>query len=313
MIFSFKLLAQQLIFEVYPNMAPKKMMKSMKAGLGKPAKVKKQAKKPAKAKSAASASLGKDKKKYPKNQLNKANLEKLGKMSLADKVKQAAEEGDTTEEQAVVLKGLLKKDEHSKVWGRYSTHLDKNPEEKKEVEQLSKKDKGLKAAQWLMQIEGKNICIPKKLSVPTKLSTSWMLGKATRPWKPGLEKMSWKPTSGVAESFPDRTLPLQGCGSTRILKIFLPVLQSTEATTGSKGQRLSLALRIWKSSHTCMEAVGKHSRQQTWKIAQREKALEKARENTLEKAKGKEVAELNSWPLKTKGMKRLKKMSPKML
>ena len=60
MIFSFKLLAQQLIFEVYPNMAPKKMMKSMKAGLGKPAKVKKQAKKPAKAKSAASASLGKD-------------------------------------------------------------------------------------------------------------------------------------------------------------------------------------------------------------------------------------------------------------
>ena len=62
MIFSFKLLAQQLIFEVYPNMAPKKMMKSMKAGLGKPAKVKKQAKKPAKAKSAASASLGKDKK-----------------------------------------------------------------------------------------------------------------------------------------------------------------------------------------------------------------------------------------------------------
>lgn len=84
-------------------------------------------------------------------------------MSLADKVKQAAEEGDTTEEQAVVLKGLLKKDEHSKVWGRYSTHLDKNPEEKKEVEQLSKKDKGLKAAQWLMQIEGKKYLHTKKV------------------------------------------------------------------------------------------------------------------------------------------------------
>ena len=136
----------------------KKVMKAMKAGLGKPAKVRKAMKKLAKPKSAAKASLDKDKKNNPKNQLNRANLEKLGKMSLADKVKQAAEEGETPEDQAVVLKSLLKKDEHSKLWGRYATHLEKNPEEKKQVEQLNKKEKGLRAAQWLMEIEGKKIC-----------------------------------------------------------------------------------------------------------------------------------------------------------
>lgn len=70
-------MAQQLIFEAYPNMAPKKVMKSMKAGLGKPAKVKKPAKKPAKAKSAASASLGKDKK-TPKESAEQGQFGKVG-------------------------------------------------------------------------------------------------------------------------------------------------------------------------------------------------------------------------------------------
>ena len=143
-------------------MAPKKVMKAMKAGLGKPAKVRKAMKKPAKPKSAAKASLEKDKKNNPKNQLNRANLEKLGKMSLADKVKQAAEEGETPEDQAVVLKSLLKKDEHSKLWGRYATHLEKNLEEKTQVEQLNKKEKGPRAAQWLMEIEGKKYVHVKK-------------------------------------------------------------------------------------------------------------------------------------------------------
>eukprot|EP00435_Cladocopium_sp_Y103_P039678 s658_g10.t1 len=76
-------------------------------------------------------------------------------MSLNDKIKAAAEEGETIEEQAIALKETLTKEEHSKVWGRYSTHLNKNPLEKEEVEALPKKEKGMKAAEWLMAIEGK--------------------------------------------------------------------------------------------------------------------------------------------------------------
>ena len=57
--------------------------------------------------------------------MNKANLEKLGKMSLDDKVRQAAPDGETPEEQALLLKGMLRTDEHSKLWGRYKTDLEK--------------------------------------------------------------------------------------------------------------------------------------------------------------------------------------------
>ena len=119
-------------------MAPKKGMKAMKAlkaGLGKPAKVMKTT---IKAK-AGSKPLEKGKTQDPKIKLNRANLEKLGKMSSGDKVKQAATEGETAEEQALALKGMLGKD--SKLWGRYETHLDKNPDEKKEVDNFPKKDK----------------------------------------------------------------------------------------------------------------------------------------------------------------------------
>lgn len=127
----------------------------MKVGLGKPTKVMKTTMKA----KAGKNPLEKGKQNHTKNKLNKTNLEKLGKMSLDDKIQQAATEGESTEEQAIVLKGMLRKDEHSKLWGRYKTHLEKNPDEKEEVDILPKKDKGLKAAQWLMEREGKNTCM----------------------------------------------------------------------------------------------------------------------------------------------------------
>ena len=142
-------------------MGPKKAMKTMKSGLGKPAMksglgkpamksvlgktVKKQIAKP-KAKGKAS---------HNKNKLNRSNLEKLGHMSLDDKIKAAATTGGTLEEQAEVLKGSLTKEENAKVWGRHQTHLQKNPLEKGEMEALSKKEKGMKAAEWLMKTAGK--------------------------------------------------------------------------------------------------------------------------------------------------------------
>ena len=132
-------------------------------GLGKPSGLKKpktvvkktKAKAKAKASSSKNAALEKAAKGKTKNDLNKSNLEKLGKMSLAEKVKAAATQGGTSEEQAQILKDSLTKEEHAKVWSRHQTHLKNNPLEKGEMEGLSKKEKGIKAAQWLMETTGK--------------------------------------------------------------------------------------------------------------------------------------------------------------
>ena len=132
-------------------MGPKKVMKVMKTALGK-AKTKAKPKSILKPTKGTALEKAKAKK---KNDLNKTNLEKLGQMSLNDKIKAAAESGGTPEEQALVLKESLTKDEHSQVWGRHNTHLNKNPLEKEEMQGLSKKEKGVKAAEWLMKTAGK--------------------------------------------------------------------------------------------------------------------------------------------------------------
>ena len=90
-----------------------------------------------------------------KNDLNKSNLEKLGKMSLDEKFKAAANQGGTTEEHTQTLKGSLTKVEHAKVWSRHQTHLTNSHLEKGDLEGLNKKEKGLRAAQWLMETSGK--------------------------------------------------------------------------------------------------------------------------------------------------------------
>ena len=97
----------------------------MKSGLGKPAMKSALGKAKAKAKSSKGSW---------KNKLNKTNLEKLGNMTLDEKIKSAAETGGSVEEQALVLKESLTKEEHAKVWGRHQTHLNNNPLEKGELE-----------------------------------------------------------------------------------------------------------------------------------------------------------------------------------
>ena len=166
--------------------AMKVMKSTKKTGLGKPKKALGKAK--AKAKALGKAQATKATKAKSKNDLNKANLEKLGQMSLNDKIKAAAEQGETIEEQAVILKDSLTKDEHSQVWGRHQTHLNNNPLEKGEMEGLSKKEKGLKAAAWLMQIAGK-----KYLHVTKEVSATESLKKGNK-WeseKQMLEKIDW--------------------------------------------------------------------------------------------------------------------------
>lgn len=85
--------------------------------------------------------------KVNKTALKRKNLEKLGKMTLAQKIKKATEEADTAEEAAHNLKDTLTKEEHSKVWSKHNVELKKkSAKEQKEFAKLSKGDKGFLAA-----------------------------------------------------------------------------------------------------------------------------------------------------------------------
>ena len=156
-------------------MGPKKAMKAMKSGLGKPVMKSALGKAKAKAKSKANSKAG-----ILKNKLNKTNLEKLGSMTLDQKIEAAAKTGGTAEEQAIALKETLTKEEHGKIWGRHQTHLNKNPLEKGELEGLSKKEKGMKAAEWLMKTAGKKyLHVSKEVSAHESLEkdNTWKSAK----------------------------------------------------------------------------------------------------------------------------------------
>ena len=164
-------------------MAPKKAMKGIlkvKKGLGK-SKVRKGLGKPkAKAKTKAQA------KAKAKRDLSKANLEKLGHMSLKDKVTKACEEGDSLEESAELLKKSLTKDEHSQIWGKHQTALKNASDlEKSEYEKKGKKEKGLAAAMWLLIKDGKKYMHCRR---DVHAKESLKKGDKWEPWKQMLEK-----------------------------------------------------------------------------------------------------------------------------
>ena len=90
--------------------------------------------------------------KVNKSTLKKSQLQKLGKMTLAQKITKAAEGAETAEEAASNLKGMLGKQEHSKVWSRHQTWLKgQSKKEKAEFEKLSKNEKGQAAAMHLIK------------------------------------------------------------------------------------------------------------------------------------------------------------------
>ena len=149
-------------------MAPMPMKSILKKGAlgkakGKPVPVGKfaalgKAKAMAKSKALAKEkkALRKAKAKAKAKKLSKSNLEKLGELTLADKIKAAAELGGEDEENAAsTLKESLTPDENSQVWGRHQTFLKANPLEKEEYLGKGKKEKGLAASLWLMQTAGK--------------------------------------------------------------------------------------------------------------------------------------------------------------
>ena len=83
--------------------------------------------------------------------LNKKNLEKLGELTLGERVAMAAEE--ETEEAAVEsLKAGMTKKDHSQAWGQHNTWLKKQPKEEQEAHaKLDKKEKGAAVCLWLLK------------------------------------------------------------------------------------------------------------------------------------------------------------------
>ncbi len=171
-------------------------------------------------------------------------MEKLGKMSLDDKIQAAAETGGTVEEQAEVLKDSLTKQEHAKVWGRHQTHLNKNPLEKGELEGLSKKEKGVKAAEWLMKTVGK-----KYLHVSREVTASESLEKDNT-WKSEKQMMDQFGAMNcgrivaLAEWSGEQTPTLQMFGSIRIPKHGRDQLLWVEAANGRKAMSWNLVKRM---------------------------------------------------------------------
>ena len=153
-------------------MAPKKAMKGMKAnGLETPKKVMKKPKasssKPGKANKP-----GKAKRPGKASKLSKASLEKLGQMSLKDKMKAAAEGAEDPNEAAIVLHDSMSKLEKSKAMSKHQTALKHgSKQEQAAYNDLSKKDKGIAAAAYLLEKEGKQYMTAlKKVSVGEKVT-----------------------------------------------------------------------------------------------------------------------------------------------
>ena len=187
-------------------MAPMAMKSILKKGAlgkakGKPVPVGKfaalgKAKAMAKSKALAKEkkALGKAKAKAKAKKLSKSNLVKLGELTLADKIKAAAELGGEDEENAAsILKESLTPDENSQVWGRHQTFLKANPLEKEEYLGKGKKEKGLAASLWLMQTAGK-----KFLSCRTSVGA---LGKVKR-------KEEWVSEASVLQVWSEKELTL---------------------------------------------------------------------------------------------------------
>ena len=84
--------------------------------------------------------------------LSKQNVEKLGQMTLQEKLKKAGEE-ETTEDAKAVLQELMTKEENNRLWGKHQTAMKSDPEEKEKYTEASKKEKGEMALLWLLKKE----------------------------------------------------------------------------------------------------------------------------------------------------------------
>ena len=178
-----------------PPKVAKSILKSK--GLGKP-KAKAKAKGLAKPKAKAKAKgLGKF---AALRKLNKKNLQALGEeKSLSEKIQEAREASEDPEVQAQLLKEAMTPEESGRTWGKRNTFLKhESLEKQQEHAGKSKKEKGLSAALWLLQTEGKKYTASKQVVSVLEKVKKKTLGKARRPCLADGLKGSCRLTSPVA-------------------------------------------------------------------------------------------------------------------
>ena len=275
-------------------MAPMAMKSILKKGAlgkakGKPVPVGKfaalgKAKAMAKSKALAKEkkALGKAKAKAKAKKLSKSNLEKLGELTLADKIKAAAELGGEDEENAAsILKESLTPDENSQVWGRHQTFLKANPLEKEEYLGKGKKEKGLAASLWLMQTAGK-----KFLSCRTSVGA---LEKVKR-------KEEWVSEASMLKVWSEKelTLHLQSgrviwrqCPSTpgvreyKDTQKFSKVLSGSRGSTWESGQESEPGAEHLEKFESLWLPPWKRKRQKPWKRQPWQKQAQQAKASGL--------------------------------
>ena len=91
-------------------------------------------------------------KKLPCQKVNSpGNLKGLGKLSLQEKVEKIAEETDTAEEAALVLKENINQNERGKIWAKHQAALKHDPEAEAQHQVANKTQKGLASLLWFIQ------------------------------------------------------------------------------------------------------------------------------------------------------------------
>ena len=86
-----------------------------------------------------------------KGKLTRKNLKNLGKLSLEEKVEKIAEQKDSAEEAALVLKENIDQNERGRIWAKHQAALKHDPEAEQQHQVANKTQKGLSSLLWFIQ------------------------------------------------------------------------------------------------------------------------------------------------------------------
>ena len=115
-------------------------------------------------------------------------------MKLSERIEQIAETADTPEEAAATLKETLTKGEASNAWSAHNTFIKKNTEAKEKFDQLSKRDKGLAVALYMVRSR-----VPKFMNISDSYNQSSTLDKREK----------WESETAILQRFSREELDLR--------------------------------------------------------------------------------------------------------
>ena len=133
------------------NAAASSSKKPLSKGTNKKALAKGKAKTLPKGKKVSASSSKAALTKGKKGKLTKKKLKNLGKLSLQEKVDKIAEQTNTAEEAAMVLKENIDQNERGKIWAKHQAALKHDPEAEEQHQLANKTQKGLSSLLWFVQ------------------------------------------------------------------------------------------------------------------------------------------------------------------